>query len=111
MTSTDKEVKLLPCQFFGGKPFFSALLKLGGGNWVVCSSCRAITAELSTEYDAITAWNTRAPTAREKELEAEVERLKGLVTHLDKSNDQFIGHARNLQDVIDNIIKMATGKK
>ncbi len=79
-------VKLLPCPWCGPvgavavSPNFS---KCGAGKptWMVsCQNCQAkIYDELSTQEIAAQRWNTRAPTPREQELEAQNKALWELV--------------------------------
>lgn len=118
MTQADKVIKLLPCPFDGSND----IIMWGGYGTQAEVYCKECGVEKSVqvsdlfeyyerpEFDMHTAsysedvvkkvkiylaevWNTRAPTAREQELEREVERLQqpgGDNTHADNKRWVFV---------------------
>lgn len=80
MTQIEKQAELLPCPMCGGDAKYGKFDVTPDSLKAVqeiyyhfaCTSCGLATAECeyTTIEQAAAAWNTRAPTAREKELEA-----------------------------------------
>ena len=85
MTNTDKEVKLENCPFCGGKARHGYEMQIDDSvyDYVECMACSV--RNIDSDADSIVeAWNSRAPTAREKKLEAEIMNIKNMLNNMRK---------------------------
>ena len=84
MTDT-KAPELLPCPFCGGEAEYISYPNI---HLVHCFSCGLeMDAQIETKAEAITAWNTRTDTAKDKriaELEAEIKILNRVIADIDE---------------------------
>jgi Lar family restriction alleviation protein len=81
----NQDVKLLPCPFCGGEDIDVSIYPYS--TTIQCNKCQAFSPRYGctnqiSEKAAISRWNTRAPTPREAELEAQNKALWELVDAL-----------------------------
>jgi Lar family restriction alleviation protein len=98
MPSNQDAVKLLPCPFCGGEDIDVSIYPYS--TTIQCNKCQAFSPRYGctnqiSEKAAISRWNTRAPTPREAELEAQNKALWELVGNAEKALDIAEVHLRH----------------
>lgn len=115
MTDTPTRADLLPCPFCGGeaKHYHHTPTGIMNTDHIECDNCSNGTCLHETKAEAVTAWNTRAPTAdaeRIAALEGEVERLRKALGDIARdSNPDWTEKRVYPNDVLDDIHKAAAG--